>query len=127
MNRARGNSAVPTFTDMLPQPELRAYAPGENVFCEDDPSDGHLYILVEGEVRAFRRGRELETLADAGSVFGEIGLIDGLPRSATVRAMQPTKAAVIDDETFRLLILRNPSFALEIMRLLTRRARANLI
>jgi len=118
---------VPIVTDLISQPEVRAYATGEAVFCEDDRSDGRMYILIEGEVRAFRHGRELETLAQKGSVFGEIGLIDGLPRSATVRATQPTRAVVIDDETFRLLILRNPTFALEIMRLLTRRARANLI
>jgi len=118
---------MPTFSDLLGQPEVRAYAPGETVFREDDPSDGRMYILIEGGLLAFRRGRELETLSEAGSVFGEIGLIDGLPRSATVRATAPTRVAVIDDETFRLLILRNPTFALEMMRLLTRRARSNLI
>jgi len=118
---------VAAISDLLPQPEVRTFAPGETVFCEGDPSDRRMYILIDGEVRAYRHGRELEALAEAGSVFGEIGLIDGLPRSATVRTMGPTRVAVIDDETFRHLILRNPGFALEIMRLLTRRARANLI
>jgi len=115
------------LTHFAEQPETRAYAAGDVVFREGDESDGRMYVLIEGAVRASREGRELETLAAAGDVFGEIGLIDRLPRSATVHAEQATRVVVVDEQSFRLLILRNPTFALEIMRMLTRRARANLL
>ena len=115
-----------TIAEFVPQPATAFYPEGSAVFRENDNSNGRMYVLLEGEIRIERQGKELERIAERGGVFGEIGMIDKLPRSATAKVVQPTRLAIIDDEEFRGLILRNPSFALEIMRLLTSRARANL-
>jgi CRP-like cAMP-binding protein len=117
---------VTTIAEFVHNPTTASYPEGGEIFREHDDSDGRMYVLLEGEVWIERQGRMLERITECGGVFGEIGLIDQLPRSATATAARPTRVAVINDEDFRSLILRNPSFALEIMRLLTRRARANL-
>jgi CRP-like cAMP-binding protein len=105
--------------------ESRTVAAGEVVFNEGDASDGRMYALLEGEVRIVRGGQTLETVVEGG-VFGELALLDDMPRSAAAVAQVDSQLAVISSERFRELILRNPSFALEIMKLLARRIRANL-
>lgn len=67
--------------------------PGAVVVHEGDPADA-LYVVVSGELAVHARGeagtdRQLRTLG-ARSYFGEIGLLRGLPRTATVEALEPT-------------------------------------
>jgi CRP-like cAMP-binding protein len=52
-----------------------------------------------------------------------MALIDGSPRSATAIAREPTELAVIDERAFLYLVERNPGFALELLRRLTKRLR----
>lgn len=67
---------------------------GEAVVTEGDESDS-MFILRRGRVRAFHRenGRDI-TLAEMrdGDFFGEIALVDRLPRSANVVALEPISA-----------------------------------
>jgi CRP/FNR family transcriptional regulator, cyclic AMP receptor protein len=55
--------------------------------------------------------------------FGELTLIDGSPRGATAIAREPTEVAVIDDRAFHYLVERNPPFALDLLRRMSRRLR----
>lgn len=57
---------------------------GEVIFRQGDVSDG-LFILVSGEARVSRDGREIATLS-AGAHFGEMALLNQRPRSATLTA-----------------------------------------
>jgi CRP-like cAMP-binding protein len=113
------------FTDFIGDSETRSFEEGEIIFAQGAPADGYMYALLEGNIQLDRQGAVLEVVSEGG-VFGELALIDNEPRSATARATQASRLALISQERFRELILRNPSFALEIMRLLTRRIRANL-
>ncbi|MES2999354.1 MAG: cyclic nucleotide-binding domain-containing protein [Pseudomonadota bacterium] len=113
------------FAAFIAPSETHAIAAGESIFREGDGADGRMYALLSGSVELVRQGRVLELVSEGG-VFGELALIDSLPRSATALAKSDAQVAVISEERFRELILRNPSFAVEIMRLLTRRIRANL-
>ena len=113
------------FTDFIGNSATRSFEEGEIIFAEGAPADGYMYALLEGNIQLDRQGKVLEVVSEGG-VFGELALIDNEPRSATARATQASRLATISEERFRELILRNPSFALEIMRLLTRRIRANL-
>ncbi|MEZ4449165.1 MAG: ABC transporter transmembrane domain-containing protein [Nannocystaceae bacterium] len=66
---------------------------GEVVFREGDPAD-RLYVVARGALEVLIDGRpepRVRTLRD-GDLFGEIALIKGTPRTATIRAMVPTLA-----------------------------------
>ncbi|MCA1726272.1 MAG: Crp/Fnr family transcriptional regulator [Actinobacteria bacterium] len=99
-------AATPLFLE-LPEPELshvaertveRSYERGEALFHQGDPGDS-LFVLVSGLVKVYvtsERGDEmvLATLRPPDS-FGELALIDGDPRSASIRALEPTVALTL--------------------------------
>ena len=62
----------------------------EAFFAENEKS-GHMYLLVEGEVRLFRRKTVLD-IVRSGEVFGEIAAITGSPRTAWAVARTPCTA-----------------------------------
>ena len=119
----------------LPEQELRKISlnfeimdlpMGEVLFYEKEPSND-MYIVLEGKVRASlfdEQGNEL-VLAELGpgEFIGEMGIIDQLPRSATVLAEENTKLAVLRRETFLRIIRENPDIALNVIRALVARLR----
>ena len=103
------------------EPDIRAFSSGQVIFREGDPGDC-LFVIVEGEVDILVHGAVVDHLA-AGSVFGEMALIDGLPRSGTALAATDCKLAAISEKRFLRLIEQTPRFALQIMRVITERLR----
>jgi CRP/FNR family transcriptional regulator, cyclic AMP receptor protein len=124
MPKERG-PVLRTFATLENGSDVRTHAGGDIVFAEGKASNGFMYVLLSGSVRIVKGQRLIETV-DVGGVFGELALIDELPRSASAIAVAESKVAAISSERFREMILRNPSFALDVMRLLTRRIRQNL-
>ena len=93
--------------------ESKDFAAREVLVHEGEESD-HLYVLVSGELEVFTgkaNGRELvyNTLRP-GEYFGELSL-DGNPRSASVRAVSPSRCLVIPGERARTLVQTHPEFA----------------
>jgi CRP/FNR family cyclic AMP-dependent transcriptional regulator len=100
------------------------YAPGDTVFRQGD--DGYfMAILLQGEVEIRKQGTLLSRVR-AGSIFGELGLIDHRPRSADAVAKTACRAALINEAHFYRLVEQTPQFALAVMRILTDRLRVNL-
>jgi CRP-like cAMP-binding protein len=64
----------------------------------------------------------METLGPGG-IFGEMALIDGTVRSATVRAKTDCEVAPINEKTFLFLVHETPFFAIAVMRALAGRLR----
>jgi len=112
---------MPSFEIFSREPDLRTFRSGEAIFREGDPGD-YLFAIVEGEVDIQVRGAVVDHLA-AGSVFGEMALIDRLPRSATALAATDCKLAAISEKRFLRLIEQTPRFALQVMRVITERLR----
>jgi CRP-like cAMP-binding protein len=89
----------------------REFPPGATVFAQGDPGDA-LYIIVRGSASVrLRRGdgreRRLVTFS-AGTVFGEMALLDHEPRSATVLADEPLACYVLERRVFdELCVLRS--------------------
>ena len=86
----------------------------DDVLIREGDTTSHLYILVSGELEVFtgkENGRELvyNTLRP-GEYFGELSL-DGNPRSASVRAIAPSRCLVIPGDTARTLVQTHPEFA----------------
>lgn len=84
---------------------------------------GEFFAIVKGEAGVTTRSGRTAVLR-AGDSFGEMSLIDGQPRSATVQANTPMRLLVLDQRDFRRLAGRTTSIALKIMQTLSRRLRA---
>ncbi len=95
---------------------------GEIIFREDDQGD-RLFIVLSGEVQVWKhRGREDENLLavhGTGRFFGEMALVDELPRSATAVAARRSELLCLRREDFRGLVKRYPELAISVMRSLS--------
>jgi CRP-like cAMP-binding protein len=82
------------------------------------------YVLAEGtaSVRKGPSGRTVATLGP-GAFFGELALLDGHPRSASVVATSPVTAIRIERPAFIALIRKEPVIGLRVMQGLTQRIR----
>ena len=86
-------------------------------------SIGHeMYLLRKGRAAIIVNGSPVEEIG-VGGVFGEMGLIDGSPRSATVVALEPCEVVPVTEKTFLYLVHETPYFALDVMRTLAARIR----
>ena len=97
------------------------FAPGETVIRAGEPGDA-FYVIVRG--RAGVAGKSLSRTLREGDYFGEIALIDGGPRSATVIAVDELRTIEIPKAAFLTLLEREPGMARRIMASLARRVRA---
>jgi CRP/FNR family cyclic AMP-dependent transcriptional regulator len=104
----------------------RTYEPGEAVFREGDSGDT-CYVVREGSVRVTRRhsdGRVI-TLAELrpGAIFGELAMFGGETRSASVEALERTRALAILSGDMRRLMLEHPEIAVNMLEGLADRLR----
>jgi CRP/FNR family cyclic AMP-dependent transcriptional regulator len=97
------------------------FAPGDVIFGEGDAGD-KMFVIRSGEVVIEKGGKVIETLSP-GSIFGEMALIDGSPRSATARAKTACEVAPITEKSFLFLVHETPFFAIAVMRTLADRLR----
>ena len=101
---------------------------GDFIIREGD-DDTRLFVIVSGEVEVIRdfggrKERCARTLGPYG-YFGEMSLIDDLVRSASVRAKEDTQVLCLDRWDLRSEIERNPSLAIHLLQMLSRRIRTN--
>jgi CRP-like cAMP-binding protein len=78
------------------------------------------FVVVEGEVDIRRGAGTLDTIR-AGGFFGEIALITGSPRTATVTTGTPVKALVIERDDFRALLEGSPPIQLKVLEAVSER------
>jgi CRP/FNR family transcriptional regulator, cyclic AMP receptor protein len=97
------------------------FAPGEIVIRAGDLGDA-FYVIVRG--RAGVAGKSLSRTLREGDYFGEIALIDGGPRSATVIALDELRTIEIQKAAFLTFLEREPGVARRIMASLAKRVRA---
>ena len=83
---------------------------------------GELIVIVEGYV-SVTVGRPRPVRLGPGEFFGEMSLVDGQPRSATVVAESDLLVLVVGQRAFSSLVEASPLLALRIMQVLTRRLR----
>jgi CRP/FNR family cyclic AMP-dependent transcriptional regulator len=101
------------------------FATGDELVRQGEP--GHRFIIiVNGRARVERDGKLLRELGP-GDFLGEVSLVDGSARTATVTAQGPIHGFAIDRQGFLDLIDRIPVLRLEVMSALTERIRATVI
>jgi len=99
---------------------------GEVILREGAPGD-EMYFVETGQVKVVRgAGREARTLAELGTgdVFGEMALLTGNPRSATVTAISEVDAWAMAKADFEDLVATYPTLAMALSRLLSERLRS---
>jgi CRP-like cAMP-binding protein len=102
-------------------------AAGHGLFEQGDESDG-LYIVVTGIIRIYLTAQDTReatiNLLEDGEVIGEMGLLDGLPRSAGAAALTDVRLIFIPREPFMSLLDTSPKLARSIILMLCERLRA---
>jgi len=125
---------VPLFAS-LPDEQVRALVPvvtrrsvprGALVMAAGDPTDS-LYIVISGRLKVLMgdaEGKEvILSILGPGEFFGEMGLIDDAPRSASVVAMEPCELLALARRDFRKCLAENFDMAMAVMRGLVKRLR----
>src|SRR3954452_2883779 len=118
------------LTHLIGTLEVRRLLPGDTIFREGDPAR-EMYVVLEGEIEVLkksRRGRETRVaILGPNDCFGEMSIIDMMPRSATVRALGPARLLRITTEEMDALYRHDLKsytlIVLNIARYLSRRLR----
>jgi CRP-like cAMP-binding protein len=97
--------------------------PADHVIARQGEIGTGLFVVIDGAVRVVRDGTELARLGP-GDFFGEMSVIDGLPRVAQVVTTAPTRCLALASWEFERLVLEHPSIGLAILRGLSARLRA---
>lgn len=91
----------------------RTYPPGREIVVEGQLGD-ELFVVLRGKVVIAKGGVEIAELRGGGH-FGEMGLVDHSPRSATVRALDSTRVMVISRSELMNLMRREPVLAVKLL------------
>jgi CRP-like cAMP-binding protein len=102
--------------------DVATLAPGQVLFEKGEPAR-LMYVVKSGSLQVLDGNHVYETVS-AGGIVGEMALVDGSPRSATVRAIEPSTVIPVDERQFLFMVQQTPFFSLRVMRVLTARLRA---
>ena len=132
-DRAGGILSQPLFA-RVPQADLAPllaasrvvrFVAGEEVFAEGDDADG-VYLIASGSVRIMARSNDgqvlLSTLVAPG-LLGEMGVLDGQPRSGTATAVETSTAYFIPAGAFLDLLEKSSLVTMRLLALVTERLR----
>lgn len=89
--------------------ETRLYGPGERIVVAGDPGD-ELFVVVDGEVRVLVGADEVARLG-AGDFFGEMSLLTGEDRTATVEAIGACRVVVVGHQALKRALEEEPELA----------------
>ena len=91
----------------------RAYQPGSTLCREGDAGD-ELFLLLKGQVEVTRRGKALGNLYE-GDLVGEMAVLDGQVRTATVTAKVETLTLALNREHFQMIFQLHPSWTWKLL------------
>jgi len=104
----------------------KTYRTRETVLRKGDPAM-QIYVIAKGRLKAITAGAEGRQAAlsimGPGEVFGEVAVLDGEPRSATISALEPCELIILNRNEFFHFLERNPSAAIGLLQVLARRLR----
>jgi putative iron-dependent peroxidase len=123
---------IPLFARCTPR-QLRFIAssvewrdfPVGATLCRQGDRGGEFFVIVDGKAEARRDGSLLRTMG-TGEFFGEIALIDGGPRTATVTSISPLRCLVVRSQQFRDVLGQNADIAMRILDAVTQRLRTTV-
>jgi CRP/FNR family transcriptional regulator/CRP/FNR family cyclic AMP-dependent transcriptional regulator len=125
---------VPLFADLADEDirslmalaKKRTFRNGEVIFHRDDPGTV-LYVIKEGKVKICLispDGQEVSLVVfGKGECFGELTILDGLPRSADAVALEKVECYTLQRSDFHNAIIKNPKIAIQVLEVLSKRLR----
>jgi CRP/FNR family transcriptional regulator, cyclic AMP receptor protein len=120
-----GHVAIAELTPLLVAVRTERYFPGDVIFRERDRPDG-LYVIASGSVRiavAGTRGRTILTTLETEDIFGEMGVLDGAPRSGTATAADVSTIHFVPAAPFLELLGRTSAVSIPLMQVLATQLR----
>lgn len=112
---------VPIFAG-LPKRHLRSVAgiakeeefPENTAIAKEGDDGDDFYVLLTGQAKVTRKGRTVARMMP-GDFFGEIALLDGGPRTASVVAETPVTVMTLNRKPFHSILQREPSIVLKML------------
>jgi CRP-like cAMP-binding protein len=112
----------------------RSYSDGE-LICREGESNSEMFVIQSGSVRIFKAApapsaRSLSAAAvelavlHKGDFFGEMSLLEGLPRDASAQAVGDAQVLVMTPGALLVRLRRDPTFSFELLRRLSARVRS---
>lgn len=90
------------------------------VLCREGDSGSEFFVIMEGEAEVTKAGKKLASRT-SGEFFGEVALIEEIPRTATVTAKTPLRFFVLTRRRFLRLLDEQPAVERKVMRALATR------
>ena len=106
---------------IVTQVEDMDFAAGK-ILCKEGQSGGDFFVLLSGAADVTRKGRKIAKMTP-GDFFGEIAIVDGGPRTATVTTTEPCRCLVLGPAQFQNVVHQNVDIAHSVMKALTLRLR----
>ncbi|PID59380.1 MAG: Crp/Fnr family transcriptional regulator [Ignavibacteriae bacterium] len=125
---------VPIFSDLpeetikqISQVGIIASHKKDSIILMEEDESGALFVIVTGKVKVSRTsndGREvILNILGESDIFGEMALLDGLSRSATVTALENTELFIIQRNQFLEFLKEHPEISIALMQELSKRLR----
>ena len=114
---------------MMQRGQARTYAKGEFVFRRGDPGDRIMLLITGGIKLAIISAKAKEVVlhfVGAGDVFGEIGALDGKPRTGNAIALQESEVFIVRSRDLLPALMACPPAMLEMARMLCALARIRM-
>lgn len=116
------------FARLVGAGERRTFAAGTDLMHQGDTA-GCMFVILSGRVSVVRHHPHLSSpivvaTLGAGETVGEMGLLDGEPRSATVTAVEDTVTVEIPGDAVRDCVANDPQLYASFGRVLSKRLRA---
>ena len=111
------NQELKLMANLLMDSSVRA---GKLIYRVSESSD-HLYFLLEGQVALTHKGRHIATVTP-GTIFGELGMLEQIPRTTTALATEPCSLLLLSRHRLEQIFRGKGAFAHEIGRTLVKSA-----
>lgn len=104
--------------------QTRRFSPGGEIFHEGAPGDG-VYFVISGavEISTDNAGRRVFSRLGPGEIFGEMAVIEQLPRSATASAVGETEVFFLPRNELLAIIEQSPGFSFALLQHISARLR----
>ncbi len=105
---------------------MKQYPANMAVFFQDDPSDS-LYVVLSGTAKIFQTSEDgqerILKILKAGEAFGELAMIEGLARSASVQTLEPSEMVMLTRKDFQAFCDKHPAVLWSLLQTFAERLR----
>jgi len=116
------NTSEKSLESMLKSAVEKTVPAGDKIVTEGQGGVG-FYLILSGKAEVVKGGDKLAEFG-AGNFFGEVGVIDGQPRTADVIAIEETKCWILSQWAMKSVIANHPEVALSMLEEMAKRLRA---